>query len=1139
MAEREDMTGNEKNKTDRIILLVLLFLGIFGLASYFKLQEAVFPSASINFSKSKDEIRKIADQWIKDLQSPGNYPIVSTIFNVDNSAKNFFDFKLGTREANRVMKEEAPVFYWDLRYCEPKNIENIRMQISPNGELVAYQFNADQDRKLPSISHEEAREKATAFLCRTTGLKEDRFDLQSDKIEQKRGRTDHSFTFERKDKIYQGARLRTDVKIAGNLISEYNSMVHLPDSWLQEYKTIRTNNELLQSVAQIFYILLFPLSLVVAVVHWRRGNIRGRFVFTTAAILTAIFLADNYNEFPYKLFGYDSDTSYESFLIQTLLSPWLGAIFVFTISCLLASAGEIIYRKLFPEKMALEEFFTLRGLRSQEGRTGIILGILWCAVSLGYQIYYYYIGRKAGFWCPIQVDDYQIYASFLPWIGAISLAVFAASSEEILYRVLFIGFARKAGLKNFLLINFLQATAWGFMHSSYEQQPCYARGLEISIEGMLDGLILQRFGLLPCLLSHYMFDAFCCVTPLFKAPPSLAVSAAVPFLPVLIILFLSRKKTEEKPLLNKDLVLKESQETVGDEGLPIIEYSPIKWRLRWRFITFIVAALGLVYLLDHKTELYGEKIKSLKIDRPKAIETARMALVERKIDLSGYEAFTGLNNSYPDHIEEFQYIFEKSGLKRTIEIADKIERSALISVQFVKPLTQETYGVILDEEGKVLNIRVNIPEHDRGAKLDKSQAIALARNFLQNNRPVYSPLEEDQYKVEKQENRVDHEVTFKVPPYHVAEAPLKVTTSVKGDLACNIGHYWDLPTEWTKKREIKKLKDEIADFLKQANNYAMLIAVLGACYVTIRRANLRWKLALSLALLWGLLSLAELPLTLNNLYANYKVEEPLQSFYIRLLIDKGQSLFLQLIGGTFALTMVLSIMPENVKGNLNTLLTMLMPAREKELSKTHRDYWLDAIILGLAACLTHLLFERTGELASIFFAHELPRSFAETDTLSGAFNSIGPLYSLIDSVREIVSQPCNYLCVGALIYVLKIRKFYQALILCFLLNVPGVLLQRTVPDMVLFLIPAVLRFSFLYFVTAWSVRHNLLALFMFTLFSQLLLRFNLFFEAGKRVFIWDLLALLILALVPLLYLTFNQRLHKLSKALTSKKFSKV
>ncbi|OPZ81472.1 MAG: hypothetical protein BWY75_03544 [bacterium ADurb.Bin425] len=126
-----------------------------------------------------------------------------------------------------------------------------------------------------------------------------------------------------------------------------------------------------------------------------------------------------------------------------------------------------------------------------------------------------------------------------------------------------------------------------------------------------------------------------------------------------------------------------------------------------------------------------------------------------------------------------------------------------------------------------------------------------------------------------------------------------------------------------------------------------------------------------------------------------------------------------------------------------------------------------------------------------------------------------------------------------MLYVLKIRRFYQAFLICLLLNVPGLLLQRTVPDMVLFLIPALLRFSFLYLVTAWSVRHNLLALFMFALFSQLLLRFNLFIEAGKRVFIWDLLALLMLALVPLIYLTFNQRLHKLSKALTSKKFSKT
>ena len=87
-------------------------------------------------------------------------------------------------------------------------------------------------------------------------------------------------------------------------------------------------------------------------------------------------------------------------------------------------------------------------------------------------------------------------------------------------------------VRRFWLANILQAAAWGFMHSTYPQQPCYARGLELTIEGMLEGWLISRFlGLLACLVAHYCFDAFACVTPLFSAPTYLKLSSALPFLP--------------------------------------------------------------------------------------------------------------------------------------------------------------------------------------------------------------------------------------------------------------------------------------------------------------------------------------------------------------------------------------------------------------------------------------------------------------------------------------------------------------------------------------------------------------------------------------------------------------------------------
>jgi hypothetical protein len=40
----------------------------------------------------------------------------------------------------------------------------------------------------------------------------------------------------------------------------------------------------------------------------------------------------------------------------------------------------------------------------------------------------------------------------------------------------------------------MQAMIWAFMHSSYAQQPAYARGVELTIVGLFYGYIMRRYG---------------------------------------------------------------------------------------------------------------------------------------------------------------------------------------------------------------------------------------------------------------------------------------------------------------------------------------------------------------------------------------------------------------------------------------------------------------------------------------------------------------------------------------------------------------------------------------------------------------------------------------------------------------------
>jgi len=152
----DNLVPKSKTINNKVVLPLFTLLGICGLILFAAMHKTVFPSAAINLTVSKSDILKIADFWTAKLGYQKEKVIKSITFNCDDDVKTFLEYELGNAKANELMQKEVPVFYWDCSFKKEFDQEQIRMTISPTGELFYFDHSFPNDYAMPDIDHDRA-----------------------------------------------------------------------------------------------------------------------------------------------------------------------------------------------------------------------------------------------------------------------------------------------------------------------------------------------------------------------------------------------------------------------------------------------------------------------------------------------------------------------------------------------------------------------------------------------------------------------------------------------------------------------------------------------------------------------------------------------------------------------------------------------------------------------------------------------------------------------------------------------------------------------------------------------------------------------------------------------------------------------
>lgn len=506
-----------KIKTRDWYIFILLTVISFGF--WYKLEYPRF--AFINLSFNKQQALVESDNYLKAKGVDTRKYTKSVIFDSDERFNRYFQHAAGLKaEEEFITQHDFDLFRWLIRFFKESQKEEYVIYISPrSGKVIKFAHLIEDIEPRVDLGKEISKQKAEMFLQRTFGADLGKYDFHEEKIKRYEKRIEYVFSWEKKN-IYipwkegQGdAKLLTEVTVAGDEIREFcKNKFDLPDKFLRYVEKQFILGEYLYS---IFYIILFALLVwSVNIVLKRKQDIiprlTKRWFYYVAGFLIIINTVDFFNNLQHVFMAYPTSARLSSFFGLAIIKWLFNTSFLVFGFVIPGIAGESLCSEVFPKNKYSSFLFYIKSSFFNRVLTrAVLLGYLIWVIMLGLQAVIFYNGQKfLGVWREWHTMTY-FSSAYIPLFSAFVIGSTASFNEEIIFRLFGISLTKKY-LWNSILAVLVTSVIWGMGHTTYAIFPVWFRIIEISLIGIFYGFIFIRFGLIPLIVAHYLFDVFWC-----------------------------------------------------------------------------------------------------------------------------------------------------------------------------------------------------------------------------------------------------------------------------------------------------------------------------------------------------------------------------------------------------------------------------------------------------------------------------------------------------------------------------------------------------------------------------------------------------------------------------------------------------
>ncbi|MCK9594302.1 MAG: CPBP family intramembrane metalloprotease [Candidatus Omnitrophica bacterium] len=443
----------------------------------------------------------------------------SVIFLANDWADTYLQKTVGPENEEKFLREHGgELFFWRVRFFRQLQKEEYTLEISPkSGDVFFFEHRIDDIESRPDNGKENARAIAEDFLKTNCGLNPRDYDFNEEKAKKLDNRVDYSFSWEKKG-VYLpwgqnegGAKVIIGAVVSGDEVrSFYRNILDIPEKF---YRYLDRQLAVGEYVFNFSYIMFIAL-VVMAIIHTitRLSGIviatsRKWFIYL-AFFLAAVNIAAAFNNLQAVFSNYSTSVSLSSYLGIYFLRSLMNVLFISVIFIIPGMAGESLHQDAPGLRQGNTFFYFIRSTFWGRGMAGnIALGYLIFLIMIGLQAGLFFIGQKYfGVWKQ-WLKLTQFSSAYIPFLSALAIGLTASFTEEIVFRLFGITWLRKY-LRSTLIAVCVSAAIWGFGHTQYAIFPVWFRGIEVTLIGLFLGFIFIKYGLIPLIVAHYLFDVF-------------------------------------------------------------------------------------------------------------------------------------------------------------------------------------------------------------------------------------------------------------------------------------------------------------------------------------------------------------------------------------------------------------------------------------------------------------------------------------------------------------------------------------------------------------------------------------------------------------------------------------------------------